>query len=142
MVFAALCLASLILVVAAEISGWQWLKAIERVGQSTGRLIITVTAITFIIVEGGPMIAAWLRRTEIKQAREEGMEAGRKEGMEAGRKEGMEAGREEGADRMHREWQIWRMAMETWQLRKENAEREGREFTEPPPDEPRPPTRQ
>ena len=68
------------------------------------------------------MLAAWLRRTEIKQAREEG--------------------REEGADRMYREWQTWRRAMEAWQQKKEAAEQDGLTFTESPPVEPRPPTRE
>lgn len=117
-VFTALCVVALVLVVTAELSELAWLKTIEKIGQNIGRLIITVTAGTFIAVEGGSMLAAWLRRTEIREAREEG--------------------REEGENRMYREMQAWRQAMEAWGLRKDEAERDGLTFSEMPPVEPTP----
>ena len=123
-VFSVMCALVILLVVVAEFSELKWVKKIEEMGQSAGRMIFTAAAITFVSVEGVPMLAHWLRRAEVQKAREEGREAGR----------------EEGEDRMYREWQSWSRAMEAWQLRKETAERENREFTEPAPPEPRSPT--
>ncbi len=73
------------------------------------------------------MLAHWIRRAEVEKAREEGHQEGREEGLQEGR------------DGMYQEWQSWRRELNGWQLRKEEAEAAGREFSEPPPPEPRSP---
>ena len=54
---------------------------------------------------------------------------GKEEGLEEGREEGREKGREEGRKEERHQWQAWNQ-------RREEALREGREFTEPPPSKP------
>ena len=85
-VFTALCLAALLLVLLDEFAGYAWVTRIVNIGQKFGRLSFTAVAITFILVEGVPlMLASWFRKEEIKQAREEGRAEGRTEGHAEGR---------------------------------------------------------
>jgi hypothetical protein len=62
------------------------------------------------------MLAAWVKREEVKAAREEGRVEGRILEREA--------------------WQNWRKNLEAWQQRKSEAENEGRTFDEPRPTPP------
>ena len=85
-VFTALCLAALLLILLDEFAGYAWVTRIVNIGQKFGRLSFTAVAITFILVEGVPlMLASWFRKEEIKQAREEGHAEGRELVLEAER---------------------------------------------------------
>lgn len=96
-VFTALCLTALLLVLLDEFAGYAWVTRIVNIGQKFGRLSFTAVAITFILVEGVPlMLASWFRKEEIKQAREEGRVEGRTEGRAEGRAEGRTEGHAEG----------------------------------------------
>ena len=67
------------------------------------------------------MLAAWVRRELINEAREKGRVEGRAEGHAKGRTEEREA------------WQDWSKRLEAWERRKATAEEEGRDFTDPRP---------
>ena len=68
------------------------------------------------------VIARRINERRDKAILEEGLEKGREEGLE----KGLEKGREEGRVEADGEWTAWL-------TRSEEAQREGREFTEPPP---------
>jgi hypothetical protein len=70
LIFAALCIVSLGLVLGAELGGWAWAKTSVTIGQELGRLFFTATAITFILVEGGSMLAELYRKAKIREERE------------------------------------------------------------------------
>ena len=69
------------------------------------------------------MLSERYLRSRYTKGRQEGLQAGRQEGREEGLEEGEQKGREE-------ERQQWL----AWNQRREAALREGRDFTEPPPD--------
>lgn len=117
LLFAALFLLSSILAIAAEFSDAKWIKAVISIGNRLEPLTVIAIAVTFLSVEGVPMLASWLRREEIKEAREQG----RVEGHAEGRALEREA------------WQEWRRKLDEWEQRKSHAENEGRGFQEPPP---------
>lgn len=117
LVFTTLFLLALILSVAAEFSDAKWIKAIVSIGDRLERLIFVAIAVTFILVEGAPMLAAWVRREEIKEAREKGQVEGRVEGRVLEREA----------------WQDWLRRLEAWERRKVEAEKEERDFSEPRP---------
>ena len=78
-VFSVMCALVILLVVVAEFSELKWVKKIEEMGQSAGRMIFTAAAITFVSVEGVPMLAHWLRRAEVqKREKKDGKPDGRK----------------------------------------------------------------
>ena len=80
-VFTALCLVALALVLLAEFSSYQWAKRAVSVAQNFGRMVFAVVAVSFITVEGVPlMLAAWFRKEQIREARAEGRTEGRAEG--------------------------------------------------------------
>ena len=79
------------------------------------------------------MLAAWVRREEIKEAREQGRTEGRSEGHIEGRVEGLAEGRTEGRAMEREAWQEWRRELDAWERRKADAESEGRDFQEPRP---------
>ena len=124
LVFSGLFLLALILTIASEFSDAAWIKAVGRIGDGLGRLSFVCVAVTFILVEGVPMLAAWVRREEIREAREQGRTEGRVEGRAEGRDE------ERGA------WLDWRRELQAWEQRKAAAESEGGAFDEPPPEAP------
>ena len=90
------------------------------------------------------MLAAWYKRQMVKEAREQGREEGLEEGLEQGREQGRAEGREEGLeeglvkgrDQEREAWFTWTNRMQEWQQRRDEAEREGRPFHEPPPSAP------
>ena len=116
LVFSGLFLLALIITIASEFSDAAWIKAVGRIGDGLGRLSFVCVAVTFILVEGVPMLAAWVRREEIREAREQG--------------------RAEGRDEAYQTWHGWLRDVEEWERRKAEAEREGREFDEPRPEAP------
>ena len=77
-----------------------------------GRLTFVTIAMSFILVEGVPMLAAWLKREMVREAREQG----RSQEREA--------------------WLNWRRELQAWEQRKAAAESEGGAFDEPPPEAP------
>ena len=96
-VFTVLCLVALGLVLLAEFSGYQWAKRAVSVAQNFGRMVFAVVAVSFISVEGVPlMLAAWFRKEQIREAREEGIEIGDARGHIRGHAEGRTEGRAEG----------------------------------------------
>ena len=116
LVFTALFLLALLLSVAAEFSDAKWITTAVSIGDRLERLLVVVIAVTFILVEGVPMLAHWIRREEIKEAREEGRVEGRALEREA--------------------WQEWRRSLGAWEQRKADAEAVGRGFDEPRPKPP------
>ena len=109
LVFTALFLLALILSIAAEFSNAKWIQTAASIGNRLESLTVIAIAATFILVEGGPMLAHWIRQAEIKEAREEGRALERKA------------------------WQQWRQSLEAWEQRKADAETAGRAFNEPRP---------
>ena len=112
LVFATLLLMALGLTIVSEFYDIRWIELTIRIGEGLGRLTLISVAIAFILVEGAPMLAAWLKREMVKEAKERG----RAEAF--------------------REWQDWRSRVEDWERRKAEAEREGRAFNEPAPQAP------
>ena len=109
LVFVALFLFALVITVIAEFTDVKWVEKIIKVGEGLGRLTFVSIAITFILVEGVPMLAAWYKR----EMRNKGREEGRKEAF--------------------KEWQAWRNELEEWERQKAEAEATGEEFNEPRP---------
>ena len=122
-VFTALCLAALLLILLDEFAGYTWVTRIVNIGQKFGRLSFTAVAITFILVEGVPlMLASWFRKEEIKQAREEGRAEGRTEGRTEGHAEGRAAERELvlEAERQRREGETLEQALARLESERQN----------------------
>ena len=70
-VFTLLCLAAITLVILDEFTGYEWVRRVVSIGQNLSNLFFTAVALTFIAVEGGPlMLAAWLKKAQIKEADE------------------------------------------------------------------------
>ena len=113
LVFTALFLLALILSIAAEFSDAKWIQTAVSIGARLESLTVIAIAATFILVEGGPMLAHWIRQAEIKEAREEGQAVGRALERQA--------------------WQQWHRSLEAWEQRKTDAESAGRAFNEPRP---------
>ena len=116
LVFTALFLLALILSIAAEFSDAKWLQTAASIGARLESLTVIAVSVTFILVEGVPMLAHWIRQAEIKEARAEGRVEGRALEREA--------------------WQNWHRSLEAWEQRKADAEAAGRAFNEPRPTPP------
>ena len=125
LVFTALFLLALILSIAAEFSNAKWIQTAASIGDRLESLTVIAIAITFILVEGVPMLAHWIRQAEIKEARAEGLAEGQAQGQALGRSLEREA------------WQEWRRSIEAWEQRRTEAENAGQRFNEPLP---KPPT--
>ncbi len=124
LVFAALFLFSLMVTVISEFSDVKWVEAVIRIGEGLGRLTFVAISITFILVEGIPMLAAWYKKEMQIKSREEGREEGRAEGREEGRAQKQQA------------WELWLEELEAWEKRRSSAEGDGSAFTEPRPSPP------
>ena len=100
LVFTTLFLIALLLSIAAEFSNAKWIQTAASIGDRLESLTVIAIAATFILVEGVPMLAHWIRQAEIKEAREEGRAEGRLEGQAEwqaiGRAEGRLEGQAEG----------------------------------------------
>ena len=129
LVFTALFLVALLLSIAAEFSNAKWIQTAASIGDRLESLTVIAIAATFILVEGGPMLAHWIRQAEIKEAREEGLAEGEALGLAKGESLGRALEREV--------WQEWRRALEAWEQRRTEAENAGQRFNEPLP---KPPT--
>ncbi len=116
MVFSALFLLALAVTIASEFADVKWIQAVIRIGEGLGRLTFVSIAITFILVEGVPMLAAWYKKQMEVKAREEGRAEGRESERQA--------------------WQAWREDLRGWERRRAEAEKAGREFSESPPPAP------
>ena len=68
------------------------------------------------------VLAKMIKDRNREEARREGRQEGHREGRQEGRREGRQEGREE-----------IQLAWESWNQRRETAERDGLPFTEPPP---------
>ena len=145
LVFTALFLLALILSIAAELSNAKWIQTAASIGSRLESLTVIAIAATFILVEGVPMLAHWIRQAEIKEAREEGLAEGQAIGQAQGLAEGQAIGQAQGLAEgqtlgriLEREvWQEWRRALEAWEQRRIEAENAGQRFNEPLP---KPPT--
>ena len=83
-VFTLLCLAAIALVILDEFTGYEWVRRVVSIGQNLSNLFFTAVALTFIAVEGGPlMLAAWLKKAQIKEAEEKGIATGQAIVLEA-----------------------------------------------------------
>ena len=71
------------------------------------------------------MLAAWVRREEIKEAREKGRVEGYAEGWNEGYAEGRALER--------KAWQEWLKNLDAWEQRKSHAKNLGQDFQEPRP---------
>ena len=78
------------------------------------------------------MLAAWVRREEIKEAREKG----RIEGLAEGYAEGWNEGHAEGRTLERKAWQEWLRNLDAWERRKSHAKSMGQDFQEPRPTPP------
>ena len=107
LVFASLLLFALALTIVSEFSDVKWVETIISIGEGLGRLTFAVIAITFILVEGIPMLAAWYK------------------------KEMRNKGREEGRAEKQRAWMLWLEELEAWEQRRASSESAGNTFTEP-----------
>ena len=128
LVFTALFLTALLLSIAAEFSNAKWIQTAASIGNRLESLTVIAIAATFILVEGVPMLAHWIRQAEIKEAREEGRAEGQALGLAEGQVQGRALEREA--------WQQWRRSLEAWEQRKADAEAAGRAFNEPRPTSP------
>ena len=87
-VFTLLCIAAVVLVILDEFTGYEWVRRVVNIGQNLSNLFFTAVAVTFIAVEGGPlMLAAWLKKAHLKEGEEKGRAEGRAEGHAEGRTE-------------------------------------------------------
>ena len=120
LVFTALFLLALILSIAAEFSNAKWIQTAASIGDRLESLTVIAIAITFILVEGVPMLAHWIRQAEIKEARAEGQALGQALGRALEREA----------------WQEWRRSIEAWEQRRTEAENAGQRFNEPLPKPP------
>ena len=69
----------------------------------------------------------WLKRSQKEKGIAIGMERGIEQGKEIGIEQGKEIGIEMGMEQERSQWRAWNM-------RRELAQSEGREFNDPPPD--------
>ena len=109
LVFVVMFLLALLGTVAAEFSDVEWVERTVKIAEGLGRLTFVSIAITFILVEGIPMLAAWYKKQMEEKAREEGRESERQA------------------------WQAWREDLRGWERRRAEAEKAGCEFNESPP---------
>ena len=124
LVFTAFFIASLMAALMAEFSDAKWIMMIVSIGDRMGRLTFVNIAATFILVEGVPMLASWIRREEVKAA------------FEKGRTEGHSEGHSEGSALEREAWLDWLRELEAWEQSRAEAEKEGRPFNEPRPSPP------
>lgn len=82
------------------------------------------------------MLAAWVRREEIKEAREKGRIEGRAEARIEEYAEGYAEGWKEGRALERKAWQEWLKCLDAWEQRKSHAKNLGQDFQEPRPTPP------
>jgi hypothetical protein len=106
----------------------RWLEWLEPIESATARGVLYATAIvsTIEVIRMVMLPADYLRQKFIEPLKERQKEEGREEGRTEGHAEGRVEGRAEGRAEMRAEF-------EAWLQRREEAEREGRDFNEPVP---------
>ena len=113
-----------------------WGLGDETILTSATLVSVVAASYTFLstVVERSYYMVFWARekiRTEFEQARQEarrqGKAEGKAEGKAQGKAEGRAVGRAEGRVEIDQEWRAWYERMQA-------AQREGRAFSEPPPD--------
>lgn len=109
LVFASLCGLATILVLLDEFGGYGWADKMVAVGHSMGRLFITATGITYVLVEGKDMLAELYKRARYEEGKQEGQQLERAA------------------------WTAWRERLESWERRREVAQATGSTFNEPRP---------
>ena len=96
--------------------------------------LVSLWFISYFTREVGQMIAEMFKESRFRrgfaQGHQEGRDQGHQEGHEQGHQEGLEQGWKEGSQQGATAQQE---AWEGWNRRREQADAEGREFTEPPP---------
>ena len=109
LIFALLFTLAFAVVLAQEFSDVKWVKTVVTVAEGLGRLTFVSIAITFILVEGIPLLAAWYKKQMIREAHERGRAEERKD------------------------WIDWTDRVQEWEKRRVTAQNEGRDFDEPRP---------
>ena len=100
------------------------LESVMAVGRNMAPMVITLAAVNLIITEGVSYLVVLSESLRLRvEAKKEAL---RQEGAERGKAEGRAEGHAEGRVEMAAK-------IEAWNERRLEAERLGREFTEPPP---------
>ena len=96
---------------------WLYIQSIitEQLVRAAGASLI----LSYIITDGGDMVISAILR---ERNRKKDLEEGRREGL----KEGLKEGRQEGRSEVQSQW-------ESWNQRRQEAEKRGEPFNEPPP---------
>ena len=108
LVFTAFALLSLWFAVDAKVQKDTWVETYSAVGQVWGRLLFAAIGATYILVEGYFMLAELFRRQRF----------------------------EEGQKLEREKWVDWRRRLEDWERRRDAANANGDQFSEPRPDPP------
>ena len=109
-----------------------WADAVQTAGEKAlvgvPAFFITAAIILVAIQKGGRMVLTFMdeRRKRLEKARAEGISVGIAKGISEGRAEGRAEGISEGRAEIQSEWT-------DWNRRREEAERRGERFDEPPP---------
>ena len=115
-----------------------WITIYQEIVGSMSNQIIVHAAYTLFFTEAYRMLSdafeQWLKRSQKEKGivigKEIGIEQGKEIGIEIGIERGIERGMERGMEQgMEQERSQWR----AWNMRRELAQSEGREFNEPPP---------
>ena len=103
-----------------------WVTIYQEIVGSMSNQIIVHAAYTLFFTEAYRMLSdafeQWLKRSQ----KEKGIVIGKEIGIEQGKEIGIEMGIERGMEQERSQWRAWNM-------RRELAQSEGREFNEPPP---------
>ncbi len=103
-----------------------WVTIYQEIVGSMSNQIIVHVAYTLFLTEAYRMLSdafeQWLKRSQ----KEKGIAIGKEIGIEQGMERGMEMGIERGMEQERSQWRAWN-------LRRELAHSESREFNEPPP---------
>ncbi len=96
------------------------------IGRGFAPFVIISLAGSLLVLESVAMLAERYLRQRYREGRAEGKAEGIAEGIAEGKAEGKAEGMTEGMAQANKAW-------EDWNRRREEAERENREFNEPPP---------
>lgn len=103
------------------------LESVMAVGRNMAPMVITLAAVNLIITEGVSYLVVLSESFRLRvEAKKRALREERQKDFNRGREEGREEGHAEGRTEMAAK-------IEAWNERRLEAERLGREFTEPPP---------
>ena len=102
-----------------------WAKAVVAGLVTASFCLLSLWFISYFTREVWQMIAELFKESRFQR----GLQRGFAQGHGQGRQEGLEQGRREGIQQVAAQQKAW----EGWNSRREQADAEGREFTEPPP---------